>query len=202
MRKLIVGEFVSLDGVIQAPGGVDEDTDGGFAHGSWTLPYWHDDIGAHFMQAMADTDTFLLGRKTWQTHGEAFEPMAEGDPFGDLMKSKQKYVVSTTLESADLWRNSTIIRGDTVANVVEEIRKLKAAPGQNIYVDGSSVLVHTLAEHDLVDEYSLLVYPLVLGSGKRLFPDGLRVNLKLVETKPFPSGVVLMRYVPDRGENA
>ncbi|MCB0090676.1 MAG: hypothetical protein KDE54_22400, partial [Caldilineaceae bacterium] len=78
MRKLIVGEFVSLDGVIQAPGGVDEDTDGGFAHGSWTLPYWHDDIGAHFMQAMADTDTFLLGRKTWQTHGEAFEPMAEG----------------------------------------------------------------------------------------------------------------------------
>ena len=202
MRKLIVGEFVSLDGVIQAPGGVDEDTDGGFAHGSWTLPYWHDDIGAHFMQAMADTDTFLLGRKTWQTHGEAFEPMAEGDPFGDLMKSKQKYVVSTTLESADLWRNSTIIRGDTVENVVEEIRKLKATPGQNIYVDGSSVLVHTLAEHDLVDEYSLLVYPLVLGSGKRLFPDGLRVNLKLVETKPFPSGVVLMRYVPDRGENA
>ena len=202
MRKLIVGEFVSLDGVIQAPGGVDEDTDGGFAHGSWTLPYWHDDIGAHFMQAMADTDTFLLGRKTWQTHGEAFEPMAEGEPFGDLMKSKKKYVVSTTLESADLWRNSTIIRGDTVANVVEEIRKLKAAPGQNIYVDGSSVLVHTLAEHDLVDEYSLLVYPLVLGSGKRLFPDGLRVNLKLVETKPFPSGVVLMRYVPDRGENA
>ena len=202
MRKLIVGEFVSLDGVIQAPGGVDEDTDGGFAHGSWTLPYWHDDIGAHFMQAMADTDTFLLGRKTWQTHGEAFEPMAEGEPFGDLMKSKKKYVVSTTLESADLWRNSTIIRGDTVENVVEEIRKLKAAPGQNIYVDGSSVLVHTLAEHDLVDEYSLLVYPLVLGSGKRLFPDGLRVNLKLVETKPFPSGVVLMRYVPDRGENA
>ena len=202
MRKLIVGEFVSLDGVIQAPGGVDEDTDGGFAHGNWTLPYWHDDIGAHFMQAMADTDTFLLGRKTWQTHGEAFEPMAEGEPFGDLMKSKKKYVVSTTLESADLWRNSTIIRGDTVANVVEEIRKLKAAPGQNIYVDGSSVLVHTLAEHDLVDEYSLLVYPLVLGSGKRLFPDGLRVNLKLVETKPFPSGVVLMRYVPDRGENA
>ena len=202
MRKLIVGEFVSLDGVIQAPGGVDEDTDGGFTHGSWTLPYWHDDIGAHFMQAMADTDTFLLGRKTWQTHGEAFEPMAEGEPFGDLMKSKKKYVVSTTLESADLWRNSTIIRGDTVENVVEEIRKLKATPGQNIYVDGSSVLVHTLAEHDLVDEYSLLVYPLVLGSGKRLFPDGLRVNLKLVETKPFPSGVVLMRYVPDRGENA
>ncbi|MEZ4860146.1 MAG: dihydrofolate reductase family protein [Caldilineaceae bacterium] len=195
MRKLIVGEFVSLDGVMQAPGGAEEDPDGGFVHGGWTIPYWHDDIGAHFMQAMATCDTFLLGRKTWQTHGEAFDPMPKGDPFGDVMNSKQKYVVSTTLQSADLWRNSTIIRD----NVVEEVRKLKQAPGKNIYVDGSSVLVHTLAEHDLVDEYSLLVYPLVLGSGKRLFPDGLRVNLKLIETKPFPSGVVLMQYVPDRG---
>jgi len=195
MRKLIVGEFVSLDGVLQAPGGVDEDTDGGFAHGSWTMPYWHDDIGSHFMQTMAECDTFLLGRKTWQTHGEAFEPMAEGDPFGDIMKQMKKYVVSTTLQSAELWRNSTIIRD----NVVEEVRKIKAAPGKNIYIDGSSVLVHTLVAHDLIDEYSLLVYPLVLGSGKRLFPDGIRVNLKLVETKPFPSGVVLMRYVPDRG---
>lgn len=195
MRKLIVGEFVSLDGVMQAPGGGDEDTDGGFVHGGWTWPYWHDDIGAHFMAAMEECDTFLLGRKTWQIHGAAFEPMPEGDEFGDLMKRKQKYVVSTTLTSTDLWRNSTIIR----ENIVEEVRKLKAASGQSIYIDGSSILVHTLAEHDLVDEYSLLVYPLVLGSGKRLFPDGLRVNLKLVETKPFPSGVVLMRYQPDRG---
>lgn len=199
MRKLIVAEFLSFDGVMQAPGGVDEDTDGGFEHGGWTMPYWHDDIGVHFMQAMEHCDTFLLGRKTWQTHGEAFDPMPEDDPFGSVMNSKQKYVVSTTLQSADLWRNSTIIR----ENVVEEIRKLKAAPGQDIYVDGSSVLVHTLVEHDLVDEYSFLVYPLVLGNGKRIFPDGLRVNLKLVETKPFPSGVVLMRYVPDRdGDNA
>lgn len=198
MRKLIVAEFLSFDGVMQAPGGVDEDTDGGFAHGSWTLPYWHDDIGAHFMQAMATCDTFLLGRKTWQTHGEAFDPMPEGDPFGDIMNSKKKYVVSTTLKSADLWRNSTIIRGDSEEHVVDAIRKIKAEPGQDIYVDGSSVLVHTLVEHDLVDEYSFLVYPLVLGSGKQIFPEGLRVNLKLVETKPFPSGVVLMRYVPDR----
>jgi dihydrofolate reductase len=144
---------------------------------------------------MEACDTFLLGRKTWQTHGEAFDPMPVGDPFGDVMNSKKKYVVSTTLQSADLWRNSTIIRD----NVVEEVRKLKAAPGKNIYTDGSSVLVHTLVENDLVDEYSFLVYPLVLGSGKRLFPEGLRVNLRLVETKPFPSGVVLMRYVPDRG---
>ncbi len=189
MRKLIVSEFVSLDGVMQAPGAVDEDTDGGFAHGGWTLPYWHDDIGMHFMQAMNDADTFLLGRRTWEGHS-VFEQMPEGDPFGDIMKAKKKYVVSATLQSADAWRNSTIIRD----NVVEEVRTLKAQPGKNIYTDGSSMLVHTLAQHNLVDEYSLLVYPLVLGGGKRVFPDGVKIDLKLIESKPFPSGVVLMRY--------
>jgi dihydrofolate reductase len=192
LRKLIVSEFVSLDGVIQAPGGPEEDTDGGFAHGGWTIPYWHDDIGAHFFGMITDCDVFLLGRRTWQGHGAAFDPMPEGDPFGDLMKRMQKVVVSTTLTSTDLWRNSTIISG----NVVEEVRKLKEAPGQNIALDGSSVLVHTLIENGLVDEYSLLVYPLVLGGGKRLFSDGLRVNLELIESRPFPSGVVLMRYQP------
>ena len=190
MRKLIVGEFVSLDGVMQAPGGADEDTDGGFIHGGWTWPYWDDEIGVCFERTISQCDTLLVGRKTWQIHGGAFEPMGEEEPFYGL----KKVVVSTTLESADAWRDSTLIR----ENIVDEVRKLKAAPGKNIYTDGSSILVHTLAQHDLVDEYSLLVYPLVLGSGKRLFPDDMRVNLKLVESKPFPSGVVLMRYQPDR----
>jgi dihydrofolate reductase len=189
MRKLIVSEFVSLDGVMQAPGGVDEDTDGGFKYGGWTLPYWHDDIGTHFFESMGESDTFLLGRKTWQGHS-VFESMDEGDPFGDAMKAKKKYVVSTTLKSAAAWRNSTIIS----QNVMEEVRKLKQQPGKNIYVDGSSVLVHALAQNNLVDEYSLLVYPLVLGSGKRVFPADARIDLKLVETKPFPTGVTLMRY--------
>ena len=193
MRKLIVAEFVSLDGVMQAPGGADEDTDGGFAHGGWTWPYWHDDIGAHFFQAISHCDTLLLGRKTWEIHGGAFEPMVD-DPFGDVMNNLKKVVVSTTLPSADAWRNSTLIS----SNEVEAIRTLKAQPGQDIYVDGSSVLVHTLTQHDLVDEYSLLVYPVVLGSGKRVFAEGVRVNLHLVESKPFPSGVVLMRYQPKR----
>lgn len=190
MRKLIVGEFISLDGVIQAPGGADEDTDGNFQYGGWTLPYWHDDIGAHFMATMKDCDAFLLGRKTWQTHGEAFDPMPEGDPFGDLLNGTRKYVVSTTLKSAGLWRNSTIISKD----VPEEVRKIKALPGKNIYLDGSSVLAHTLIEHDLVDEFSLLVYPIVLGGGKKLFPPGFRRTLKLVENRLFPTGVTLMRY--------
>lgn len=190
MRKIIVHEFITLDGVIQAPGGAAEDTDGGFVHGGWTMPYWHDDIGAHFSQAMAQTDLLLLGRKTWQIHGGAFEPMPAGDPFGDAMNGIRKVVVSTTLKSAAAWRNSTLIS----RNVVEEVRKQKEQPGKHILVDGSSVLIHTLAENDLVDEYSLHVYPLVLGSGKRLFPEGKRLNLTLVEASPLPTGVVFMRY--------
>ncbi|MGZ3582711.1 MAG: dihydrofolate reductase family protein [Ktedonobacterales bacterium] len=190
MRNIVVAEFVSLDNVMQAPGGAEEDTEGGFTQGGWTGPFWHDDIGAHFFEAMSQSDALLLGRKTWQIHGGAFEPMPAGGPFGDVMNTMPKYVVSTTLTTASAWRNSTLISG----NVVEEVRALKAQPGKNIAVDGSSVLVHTLAKHDLIDEYSLLVYPVVLGSGKRLFPDGLRVTLRLIEAKPFPSGVVLMRY--------
>jgi dihydrofolate reductase len=193
MRKLVVSEFVTLDGVMQAPGGEDEDTEGGFIHGGWTHPYWHDDIGAHFGESLSQADAFRLGRKTWQIHGGAFETM-EGEAFVDRLNAMQKYVVSTTLADASAWRNSTLISD----NVVEEVRALKEQPGKNIYVDGSSDLVHTLAKHDLVDEYSLLVYPIVLGSGKKVFPDGERVNLRLVESRPFPSGVVLMRYVPDR----
>jgi dihydrofolate reductase len=190
MRKIIVHEFITLDGVIQAPGAPDEDTDGGFVHGGWTLPYWHDDIGAHFSEAMDRADTLLLGRKTWQTHGAAFEPMAPGDPFGDVMNAFRKVVVSTTLKSPAAWRNSGLIS----RNVVEEVRKLKDQPGKDILIDGSSVLIHSLAENDLIDEYSLHVYPLVLGSGKRLFPAGKRQNLRLVQSRDLPTGVVFQRY--------
>jgi len=189
MRELIVAEFITLDGVIQAPGGAVEDTDGGFQHGGWTIPYWHDDIGRHFFEVMSQSDALLLGRKTWQIHGGAFEPMVD-DPFGTAMNSIRKYVVSTTLKSADAWRNSTLIS----ENVVEAIRQLKQQPGKNILTDGSSVLTKTLANNDLVDEYALHVYPLVLGGGKKLFPEGKRLNMKLVEVTPLPTGVVFMRY--------
>lgn len=190
MRKIVVSEFISLDNVIQAPGGAQEDTEGGFTSGGWTGPFWHDDIGAHFFEGMSQSDAFLLGRKTWQIHGGAFDPMPAGDPFFDAMNTIPKYVVSTTLTSASAWRNSTLIS----SNVIEEIRALKERPGKNILVDGSSVLVHALAEHDLIDEYSLLVYPLVLGNGKKLFPEGHNIQLRLIEARPFPSGVVLMHY--------
>jgi dihydrofolate reductase len=189
VRELIVAEFITLDGVIQAPGGVDEDTEGGFTHGGWTRPYWHDDIGAHFFQVFSQADTVLLGRKTWQIHGGAFEPV-NGDPFADAMNNIHKYVVSTTLKSASAWRNSTLISD----NVVETIRQLKQQPGKTILVDGSSVLVPVLAQNDLVDAYYLHVYPIVLGGGKRLFPPGKRVDLTLVDVSPLPTGVVFMRY--------
>ncbi len=191
MRKLIVAEFITLDGVIQAPGGANEDTEGGFQHGGWTRPYWHDDIGAHFFQAMMGADALLLGRKTWQIHGGAFEPM-KSDPFGDVMNGISKYVVSTTLKSTSTWRNSTLISG----NVAEAVRELKQQPGKNILIDGSSVLIHTLIQENLVDEYDLHVYPLVLGGGKQLFPKGKRVTLKLIESQALPTGVVFQRYQP------
>jgi dihydrofolate reductase len=189
MRELIVAEFITLDGVIQAPGGIDEDTDGGFAHGGWTVPYWHNEIGHHFFQVFSTADALLLGRKTWQIHGGAFEVM-KNDPFADAMNAIQKYVVSATLSSAAAWRKSTLINGD----IVEAVRNLKQQPGKNILVDGSSQLVPLLAEHDLVDEYCLHVYPLVLGGGKGIFPTGKRINLELVEATPLPTGVVYMRY--------
>jgi dihydrofolate reductase len=189
MRKLIVSEFLSLDGVMQAPGGAEEDTDGGFKHGGWTIPYWHDDIGASFGALMADTDAFLLGRKTYVIHANAFEPMKEGDFFGDMMNAPAKYVVSKTLEKP-IWRNTTIIRD----NVVDFVRDLKSKPGKNILTDGSHELVHTLLKNDLVDGLHILLYPVILGGGKRLLPEGARLGFKLTSAKPYPSGVVGLHY--------
>jgi dihydrofolate reductase len=190
MRKLIVSEFVTLDGVMQAPGGKDEDTDGGFKHGGWTIPYWHDAIGERFEKVLKDVDTLLLGRRTYVVHGEAFEPDPAGDPFAGM----KKYVVSTTL-TKPVWRDTTIIRD----NVVDSIRALKAGAGKNIFTDGSSQLVHTLLEHDLVDELRLLVYPITLGSGKRVLPDGVHAAFSLISATPYPSGVVGLDYARGSG---
>jgi dihydrofolate reductase len=194
MRKLLVFEFVTLDGVMQAPGGQDEDRDGGFEHGGWTVPYWHDDIGRNFFELMKDVDALLLGRRTYVTHAEAFEPMPPGNPFGDMMNAPRKYVVSNTLERP-IWRDTTIIR----ENVIESVRALKAQPGKTIATDGSSQLVHALFAHDLVDELHLLVYPLTLGSGKRVLPGGVHATFALKSATPYPTGVVGLHYVRQRG---
>jgi dihydrofolate reductase len=192
MRKLIVSEFVTLDGVMQAPGGKDEDRDGGFEYGGWTRPYWHDDIGRSFGALMQETDAFLLGRRTYVIHAQAFEPMPPGDPFGDLMNAPKKYVVSRTLETP-IWRNTTIIRD----NVADAVRAIKSEPGKNIMTDGSSQLVHELLAQSLVDELHLLVYPLVLGKGKRVMPNGVHSTFRLKSATPYPSGVVGLHYIKE-----
>lgn len=191
MRKLLVHEFITLDGITQAPGGPEEDTEGGFTHGGWTRAYWHDDIGKTFGQLMTDVDAFLLGRKTYIGHAQAFEPMPAGDPFGDMMNTPAKYVVSKTLDKP-IWRNTTVLRGDPVA----EVKKLKESAGKNILSDGSAQLLRPLFEAGLVDEMILHVYPLVLGVGKRLFGTSSTAahNLTLVETASYPTGVVKLHY--------
>ena len=144
---------------------------------------------------MKDVDAFLLGRRTYVTHADAFEPMPAGDPFGDMMNGPAKYVVSKTLEKPR-WRNTTIIRDD----VVTAVRALKAQPGKNILSDGSGQLLRTLLAHDLVDELHLSLYPLAVGGGKRLFPEGGGLSrFALVEAKPYPTGVVGLHYVRSRG---
>jgi dihydrofolate reductase len=185
MRKLIVSEFISLDGVIQAPGAADEDRDGGFAHGGWTWPYWDDAIGETFGTFLRDADTVLLGRRTYVTHAEAFAPKPEEDPFAGF----KKVVVSKTLEKA-IWSDTTIVRDD----VIGAVKALKAGPGKNILTDGSSQLVRALFEHDLVDELHLLVYPLALGGGKTVFPEGVHRRFSLLQAKPYKSGVVGLHY--------
>lgn len=193
MGKLVVSEFMSMDGVIQAPGGEDEDRDGGFKYGAWTLPYWDNAIGESFGALMQNIGAFLLGRRTYVTHAEAFEPMPPGDPFGDMMNAPKKYVVSRTLDQP-IWRNTTVIRD----NVIESVRALKASTEGDILTDGSSQLVHELLAADLVDELHLLVYPLMLGSGKRVFADGVHSTFTLKSVTPFPTGVVGLHYIRQR----
>lgn len=177
MRKLVVTEFVSLDGIMENPG--------------WTMPYWNDEI-AHFKgDETSASDAMLLGRVTYEGFAAAW-PESE-DEGAAYFNSVRKYVVSTTLDTAE-WNNSHIIKG----NVVEEITKLKQQAGQDIVVHGSATLVQTLMQHDLVDRYRLLVYPVVVGKGKRLFQEGATATLRLVETQQFSSGVTALIYEPDR----
>jgi len=179
MRKVVVAEFLSLDGVMDEP--------------AWTVPYWNDEIAKFKYDELFASDAHLLGRVTYQGFAAAWPSRTDEQGFADRMNSLPKYVVSTTLEKVE-WNNSHLIK----KNVVEEISRLKQQPGQDILVAGSATLVNTLVEHDLVDEYHLLIYPVVLGQGKRLFKDGSKATLKLVETKSFSSGVVAHIYQPDR----
>jgi len=194
MRKLVVIEFLSLDGVYQAPGDPNEDTEGGFRHGGWQRPYFDDVMGAAAAEGMAATDAHLFGRKTYEIMAAYWPTAPADDPFAKHLNGVQKYVASTTLQTVE-WQNSTLIRED----VAEEVAKLKEQPGKDIAVLGSGNLVQTLIEHDLVDELSLSVFPIVLGSGKRLFRDADQVRrLTLVDSKATTTGGLMLTYRPAR----
>lgn len=190
MRKLRVIEFLSLDGVMQAPGAPDEDTEGGFQHGGWAVPYHDEVLGAEVAAGMAATDAYLFGRKTFEKFAEYWPTAPKEIPFTEPLNITPKYVVSTTLKGVQ-WKNSTLIKGD----VVEEIASLKHQPGKNIAVLGSGQLVQTLIKADLVDEYFLTVYPILLGKGKRLFRDtGQIAKLRLVGSRTTGTGGVILTY--------
>ncbi len=193
MRRIVVSEFVSLDGVIQAPGGPEEDTSGSFKHGGWSFKFRDDQVPKYKLDELEASDALLLGRKTYEIFA-AYWPKAKDVPgFANKMNSMAKHVVSTTLKKVD-WNNSKLIK----TNVAEEVRKLKQQPGMDILVYGSAKLVNTLLQHDLVDELRLMVHPVVLGSGRRLFDDHAETLklLNLAESKTFPSGIVLLSYHP------
>lgn len=192
MRKLVVIEFLSLDGVMQAPGAPDEDTEGGFRHGGWSMQYFDDVAGAAAAEGMAATDAHLFGRKTYEIMAAHWPKQPKDDPFAQHLNSTAKYVASRTLQSVE-WENSTLIKGD----VAEEVAKLKEQPGKNIAVLGSGELVQTLIENDLVDEYLLTVSPIVLGSGKRLFRDSDQTrSLGLIDSKTTSTGNLMLTYRP------
>ena len=196
--RIVISQFMSLDGVVQAPGGPDEDTDGGFAHGGWSMPYFDPEAMGPFLgEAMATTDALLFGRRTWQTMAAAW-PGRAGDPFADRMNEIRKYVASRTLAQDDLgWSNSTLLPADDALGAVA---RLRAEGGGDIQVMGSPTLASQLVGHDLVDEYRLMIEPIVLGGGKRLFPDdGQARPLVLVSTSKSSTGVHICTYRPTGG---
>lgn len=168
MPKIVVNAFLTLDGVMQAPGGPEEDREGGFAHGGWQAPYFDDVMGRLVTEGIADADGFLLGRKTYDIFASYWPKVTDpGDPIATALNSRPKYVVSRGLDRV-AWNNSSLVKGDVVA----ELRKLRQQPGRTVHTWGSSELLQTLLQHDLVDEYRLFIFPVVLGSGKRLFGSG------------------------------
>ncbi len=188
-RKLVAQAFVSMDGVMQAPGGQDEDRDHGFRHGGWTMTYWDDVMGQAMGEEMAQPHELLLGRKTYEGFA-AYWPNHRDQPGAESLNAATKYVASRTLKRVE-WEHSTLLKGDAAAAV----RELKKRPGPPIQVVGSSNLLQTLLKHDLVDEVSLWVFPVVTGPGKRFFDAGtLPTAWKLTKSQASTTGVLMQRY--------
>lgn len=179
MRKIIASEYLTLDGIMEEPG-------------HWSFQFWSEEAAKFKFDELFASDALLLGRVTYQGFAKAWPTMTGTGEYGERMNGLPKFVVSKTLQELE-WNNSTLIQGD----IVEEISRLKQLPGQDLLIFGSGALVHTLMQHNLIDEYRLMVHPLVLGSGKRLFRDGAEKKaLKLISIKTFSSGVVVLSYEP------
>jgi dihydrofolate reductase len=199
--KLIVQSFLTLDGVMQGPGGPDEDRSGGFEHGGWSFPYADEVFGRLVDNWMSAADAFLLGRKTYEIFAGYWPQVTDPDnPIAGMLNRLPKYVASRTLDHVE-WNNSTLIKGD----VAEEVAKLKGEPGRELQVHGSGDLAQTLMRHDLVDEYRLFINPVVLGTGKRLFGEGaVPAAMRLTGSTPSSTGAVALVYEragkPEYGE--
>ena len=191
--RIVISEFISLDGVVQAPGGAEEDTDGGFRHGGWSMPYFDPEVMGRAIDEMARrTDALLQGRRTWHVMAGAW-PGRAGDPFADWMNTVEKYVVSATLADADLtWAPTTIIRPGDLVQAVSDLRE---RPGGDVNVMGSASVARTLLAADLVDELALMIEPVVLGGGKGIFPtDGVARAFELESAVTAGTGVQICRY--------
>jgi dihydrofolate reductase len=192
MRKIVVLSFISLDGVMQAPGGPEEDPTGGFAHGGWVAGYWDDVLGEVMGEQMTEPFELLLGRRTYEIFA-AHWPYVKNDPFADTMNEARKYVVTRTMGSPN-WKNSVMITGD----VVDRFRELKELDGPELQVHGSGNLVHTLMENDLIDRFHLKIFPVILGSGKKLFAEGaVAASFRLLNTQTTTKGVIAAAYERD-----
>lgn len=190
MRKLVVGTFVSLDGIMQAPGAPDEDRDGGFEHGGWTVPLFDEQLGQVMAELVSRAGALLLGRRTYDIFAASWPLVSDDDPIAAQLNRIPKYVASRTLQSVE-WNNSTLLTGD----VAEQVADLKRQPGDEIQIAGSGDLIQTLMRHDLIDEYRLLIFPVLVGDGKRLFGSGvLPRSLRLVDTATSSTGVMINKY--------
>jgi len=191
MRSITVTMWVTLDGVVQGLGRADEDTRGGFTHGGWGERYQDEVMGREMAKGMAGPGDMLFGRRTWEDFTTAWGRATDGNPFTTHMNAATKYVVSRTLKDADAWQNSILLRGEAV----EEVAKLKARPGNDLSINGSASLVRSLHAAGLIDRYTLLIHPLTLGGGKRLF-DGPAplTEFDLTSSVTTPKGVIIARY--------
>jgi dihydrofolate reductase len=193
MSKVVVFTHLTLDGVMQAPGRPDEDRRGGFEHGGWEPPYGDSVMASVAAEGMARGGALLLGRRTYEDFYSFWPNQPEENPFTAVLTNTQKYVASRTLAEPLPWRNSTLLKGDAA----EAVARLKEQPGKDLVVLGSGVLVQSLMRRNLVDEYVLLIHPLVLGSGRRLFAEGSPTTaLRLVDTKTTTTGVVIATHQP------